>query len=314
MSSDDEIKRQLEGAVLPIYAVSKDGRWHAIGTSFVVSTPTPRTALALTAAHNLTFVKDAISSGTAGSHATTPPEFREPELESFVLTAPEEVLALVKAPDHRIGLAKLLKAWWTKATDIAAMLIELPEGDVSFGPTIAIDSTPIAAGSEVAVLGHPTLRAESIQDYDKEEFFSSATFGLETRVGTVTEVFPSGDSIYRWPGFLVNCPIDSGMSGGPVIDRTNTTAVARGVICGDMSLDPSNGARGSGARAYVASLWPALLMRVEAEVVGLNGDVQVPAPCVLAEWVRRGAIDGRGVVELVLRSTFVGALDGSGPK
>src|SRR5437867_3454174 len=66
---------QLEQGVLPIFAVAGDARWEPVGTAFVIAVLEPKTALLLTAAHNIRFVMG-IDSPHTQHHWTVAPEFR----------------------------------------------------------------------------------------------------------------------------------------------------------------------------------------------------------------------------------------------
>jgi hypothetical protein len=253
-SEEEKAKQLLErlaDAVLPIYAIGKDAVWHPVGSCFVVSVLNSKRAFALTAAHNLRHALACLSGERRTSHATTPDEFRQPASHRFELTEPEEILAVIPGDLKTGGLAKLARAWWTEASDIAFVLLEIGEQyPATFRASLAIDSRSVKEADQVVALGHAKLSVSSSQNYEAEEYLASLQLGLQHRVGSVLELRPHGGTIYRWPGFLVDCPFDSGMSGGPVITMANDELCVRGVVCGDLSTDAANGALGSGAQAF----------------------------------------------------------------
>jgi hypothetical protein len=99
--------------------------------------------------------------------------------------------------------------------------------------------------------------------------------------------------MFAWPGFLVDAPFDSGMSGGPVVDKD---CVVRGMVCADLSEDVFDGAAGSGGRAFASALWPLMSVTIDLDVRSLDGSVVVPRGSRLLEWVRSGIVDDRGAI------------------
>lgn len=128
---------------------------------------------------------------------------------------------------------------------------------------------------------------------DEDRGVSTATFGsrLDYRHGKIVGVFPSGDPHLRLgPSFQVDVPISSGMSGGPVINKTfGDEVVACGLNTSDESVSTGTGPSGSGLRAIAQMLWPC--MGVPVRNAHLDGDVRTVR---LLELARRGFIDDRG--------------------
>lgn len=290
----------LEKAVLPIFALAGDGRMHEIGSCFVVVILNPKLAFAFTAAHCLRHIKSSLGKDRQVSHATTPPEFRLPESPGFALSGKEEVFVAVPSPQPgfgfaaTVGSATMVRAWWTEATDIGLLQIELSEADTAtFSAALRIDTSPVRIGQPVLALGQK-LRAESETDYEKSVAVATMQFRLQRRPGKVAEVKPNGDHIFNWPGFLLDCPLDSGMSGGPIIGgASDGTIVARGVISGDLS-DANQTAHGSGGFAFASSIGPALLIEPDFEIRDKGGAILVPSGSPLIEWVRQQVLPDLG--------------------
>jgi len=300
--SPAELIATLARAVLPIVAIAGDGGWHAIGTCFVVAIPEPKKAFALTAVHNLEYAKKCIRRDRPHYHPTTLLAFRGPDPDAFNLSEREEIKAIAGGAQTP-ALATAARAWWTESSDIALMLLELPtDGNDVFDAVLRLDSRPVHEGLEVAAFGYSGLQTSSTQDYETERFTARVGYGLVSKPGTVVELHPSGLSIHKWPCFRVTCSLDSGMSGGPVTDGT---LAVRGLVGGDMSTDPNDGSRGAGDHAIAGSIWPAMLIRTNVEIVDGKGNVQVAPDARLFEWVRQGVIQDRGEAHMHIRSALV---------
>src|SRR6266702_1130996 len=81
--------------VLPIVVTATDASWVPVGTAFVVGVIEPRTALLLTAAHNVERIRT-LETGRDRSHPTTPSDFR-PYFKHFEISRVEPFVNLVRA-------------------------------------------------------------------------------------------------------------------------------------------------------------------------------------------------------------------------
>ena len=259
----------------------------------------PKKALALTAAHNLEHFAT-FDRRSPRHHPTTPREFVADGGRSVELTRTYPK-AIVQADRERIAVASIARGWWSPRSDTAVVLLEIPDGtDVAFGPRLALDTRPPQPGEAVVAVGYRGMSAEftAEPDYDKPEIRVQMASEIRSEPGKVVEHCPDGTGMYRFPGFLLDAPIHSGMSGGPVV---SAGFVVRGIAAGDMSERPGDGAEGSGSRAFASAIWPTMGVRTEIELLGPDGAAQVVPNAPLLEWSRCGAIDDRGAVHQRLR-------------
>lgn len=143
-------------------------------------------------------------------------------------------------------------------------------------------------------VGYPGMLAESTADFEKREFLGQLRLELQCRFGSVVKKCPTGIGIHKWPGFLVSCPLDSGMSGGPLIDLSGAVPTARGIVGGDVSETAEDGTRGSGIQAFASMLWPAMLTPTQIALEAEDGTLLVPENARLIDLVRHGLIDDLG--------------------
>jgi hypothetical protein len=140
-------------------------------------------------------------------------------------------------------------------------------------------------------VGFPKMTVENgDQDPNTGLFRVTAGTLLERRSGTVTELCLPDTTMYRGPGFLVDCPFGAGMSGGPVLEVRpgGDVMTVRGLITGDLTDQSEEQGRGSGLRAFASMLTPALIMKTRVGIDGVEGAVKV------IDLVRHGFIDERG--------------------
>lgn len=284
----------LKSGILPLFAVASDARWHPVGTAFVIAVPEPKTALLLTAAHNLRFVQK-IDAPHNLHHSTIAPEFR-PVPQSRADLSHTTVYVFVKS-NGKFALAEMTRSWFKEAFDVALMLVKIrPNDDVTFKYQIALDSTPIKEGTSIMAAGYPLMNANFTAEpsYETKDFRVGVELQLQTRGGKVIKVCPQGDGINRWPGFLVGCPFDSGMSGGPVIEFSGSIPLVRGIVSSDISEKTENNAQGSGSRAFASMLWPAMMIKTQIALANENGDLIAPENSQLLDLVRWGLVDDHG--------------------
>jgi len=290
MSADQanlERKAQLERVVLPLIAITSDAKWHPIGTAFVVrdfgSQP-----LLITATHNL---KEVV-------------RLDEPNNDSENIVCP---VFRIKPPD-RVGLlktryyvmiegnkgfvlAQIAKSWHLNEFDIAISVAQLePASGAEFTSRIMLDTTPARVGENVNGIGYIGMSAKNTSDYERDQFHVLFSKRLEGRSGKVIDVARQGIGIHKWPGFIVDFPLDSGMSGGPILDTTGEFTVVRGVIGGDVS-EGDNAEKGSGAQAFASMLWPALATAVEIRIQDESKTVLADT---IIDLVRHDLIQDRG--------------------
>src|SRR6516165_4049508 len=146
---------QLEEAVLPIFAVAGDARWYPVGTAFVIALIDPKTALLLTATHNLQYIVQKIDAPHTQRHLTVAPDFRA-EPPSWINLAQTETYVVVRNGTS-ITLAKMVQSWSRYAFDVAVMLVKIePDEDVDFRFRCTLDSRPIKEDTPIMAVGCPS--------------------------------------------------------------------------------------------------------------------------------------------------------------
>jgi len=293
----------LQQVVLPIIAVARDGRWHPIGSAFVIAVDAPKRAFLLTAAHNLRAVLT-IDRPHERRHLTMAPDFRPRAAEWADLAATRVFVGFNR--DGHMTLAEMVRGWFAEPLDVALMVVEAPpEINASLEQRLALDSRPVLPGLPVFAAGYHTMTADFAEppDYEAQRFKVQFKFEIRTtRPGHVTSLCPQGTGIHHSPGFLVDFPFDPGMSGGPVIDLSGTEPLVRGVVGSDLSDGSEQGARGSDSRAFASTLWPAMMTQLtETRLEFPDGAVLGPNAR-LIDLVARGFIDDRGQAHDHVRS------------
>ena len=282
----------LVRVVLPLLAVDRHAEWHTVGTAFVIATPETKTALLLTAAHNLDFVRG-IELGPATHHSSIPADFR-PKIPETVGLRSTEVYFYLVGRRQRV-LAKMQISWFRFAYDMGLVLARIPDGvDEIFESRFALDTRPVEVGCRVMAVGYPAMKIKSEADFENHTFAAHFRTQLQCRVGTVCGICPEGAGIHKWPGFLVNFPLDSGMSGGPIVDIAGPTPAVRGLVGGDFSESTADGALGSGLRAFASMLWPPMTAQTNIDLVRPDGTPYQPEPLRLLDLVRHGVISDLG--------------------
>ncbi|MBX3159199.1 MAG: trypsin-like peptidase domain-containing protein [Deltaproteobacteria bacterium] len=232
----------------------------------------PKHALLLTAAHNL-------------DYAMT--------FDPYVRRSPPAAVAagLVPAGAPTLGTTSIYAvlsdvqpalvaySWWRDNSDVALMLVELPDDpDHVFDARLPIDTRDtIPMGTEVTAVGFPDIHGEFIEppDYENAKFRVRLSTKFEGRggrvVGTAT---PHG--IHRGGGVLVDCAFAFGMSGGPLLENRNGRAIVRAVVSADLDGQDAEDSSMS-ARAFAGLLLPALSIKadnltLETETRGVLND------------------------------------------
>lgn len=282
----------LARVVLPIVAVTRNAEWHAIGTSFIVAVPDPKRAVLLTAAHNLQYVAR-LNAPRQLHHSSTPLEFRSPK-PSFISLEYTDVYICLVGSAHPV-LAELVGAWFCDAFDVAPILVRIREDDdITFTEKLALNTSPIQSATRVMAVGFPGMLAASDADFEKGKFIASLQLQLQCKFGEAVRKCPKGIGIHKSPGFLVSCPLDSGMSGGPVIDLTGNTPTVRGIVAGDVSNTPNEPSRGSGLQAFASMLWTAMVIETQINIELGDGNILNSRGATLLDLVRHGFIDDVG--------------------
>jgi len=256
-----EREANIHGLVLPLIAVDEEARWHPVGTAFVIVTFGPHKALLVTAGHNLRHIVRRDMRGPRASEIMTA-DFGAPRTVSIT---PRSKIYVVLETTAVTAVSELDPCWFSEETDVGLALASLPaDGRATFTASLAIDTSPVREGTPVFAFGYSELRADFVRppDYDRQDFAVALHKMLNCRSGRVLKNCPSGAGINKWPGFLVDIPFDSAMSGGPVLDMSGDMPIVRGLIGSDLSVSALDGSIGSGVQAFVSSLWPGLGVRL----------------------------------------------------
>ncbi len=285
-------KEQLVACVLPMFGVTRDAIWHAIGTGFVIARLDDRSALVVTAAHNLQKLED-IAGRRSSSHATTLEEFaprafkswRELQIDlHFLLRRGEEsALATVVGDAHFVD------------HDLAVLHVAVPpDTRAVFDTALPISLDPrVAPGTHIAAVGYAGIKATSTQDYEHGDFRASVRFPLESRDGSALALVTDELGIHRGrSGLMVDIPFDGGMSGGPVIELRGTVPVVRAIVSADVGEKP-DGSVGSGVRSFASLLLPIAGLRLRGLRLSFPDGATLDEPSVL-ELMYRGQVNHYG--------------------
>lgn len=286
------IERQLRRCVLPLMAVTGEARWVGIGTAFVVGVADDgKTGLLLTAAHNLLGATTLDPYLRRGEHASLP--------NDFARAAPQPRLGSTKMYCLTAGgtPARMDYAWWNAGTDIAFLSVTLPENSPDrLDMRLPIDSRrEIAEGTPVIALGFPQLESSFSEppDYEAGHFVVEVCSRLDARPGTVIRTVQADDAgSHTGIGLLVTCPIDAGMSGGPVIEERENRIIVRAVSSRSLSTE-ERGSQGSSDHAFAGLLMPAVAIRANELTLDTASHGYIKGPTVL-ELIREGAIEDIG--------------------
>lgn len=235
--------------ILPLYEIRSDASWRGIGSSCLVYSA-GRRGLILTAKHVLERAAD--------------------EIEAPVRPPPRlhDIVAVVGSNENGF-VARGLEMALSAACDIGLLWLEAPDGSV-FGPPLGLDPAPVKSGTRIQVAGYADLSVIEKHDWPKEQFRVAIKRPVVVRDGVVIRRHADGVRDIGWPVVQIDAPIDSGMSGGPVLESRGNALLVRGINCRD--LGTASGL-GSGAEAFASKIWPTLTVpfRAQAEFVSEDG-------------------------------------------
>jgi hypothetical protein len=288
----EPVKLQLQKVILPIIATANDGGFHPIGTGFIICA-IGREAIMLSAAHNFTEITR-IDRPYDWSHPTTPNEFRLPRQDNVVLRW-TRMQALYRDSEGKGHFALIRNVYINNPCDVAVCTLQFEDQVppiVHFDSKIAIDTAPTKKGRSIIAAGYSEMQVlHHNVDYDANTAVTVYHQKLEWRHGQITSVYPScGPRNQPWPCFQCDTPFDSGMSGGPIIDKTHgDLIVACGVVCSDSTSEASRMQAGSGRDAIASMLWPSMGIAIkEAMLGGVVGEVK------LLDLQQRNFVDDKG--------------------
>lgn len=283
---DPLIAEQLGRCILPLVAVTGDARWFAIGTAFVVALfDEGREALLLTAAHNVeaaTKLDPYIQRPRSPiDDFAPPPVYKLGSTKMYVLTGRNTVAS--------VGLAS-----WHEHTDIALIGARIPDHDDDrFDKCMRLDTRPIADGTPLLALGCRSMAADFDEppDYERARFNVRMTYTLVGRLGTVIRSVAREEVGRHAPGVLHSCRVDSGMSGGPIVEDGDTGFIVRAVASRSLSTEAET-ASGSNDHAFAETLLEALIIKaVRFACESAHGPLTEP---LLLDLIRAGIVNDVG--------------------
>jgi hypothetical protein len=259
----DQEHLQLKRVIVPIVATSRDLQcFNPIGTGFIIH-GRGKQAIALTAAHNIREIAR-IERPYDVCHPTTLPEFRLRETKVDFRNT--QMRIVYPDQDGNIHLPRISNAYVLEDTDMAVCTIFIGSdtpSDVIFDQRLVIDSRPPKKGAAIVAMGYKGMSVLS-HEREGETALVKFTETLVRRHGYILDVFPmKGPRQHKMACFQCNTPFDNGMSGGPVLEVRDGTAVAIGVIFSDMSFEAPH--KGSGESALATILWPAMGVTLSEE-------------------------------------------------
>lgn len=262
MTPDERADRALVQILLPVH----DGRLHAVGTGCVVrpdlGIPKPASvpgvpqripaALVLTAKHIFDYI-ERLDEPHQRHAATTPPEFRTPLPTTRTLK--NSVMKAARCFGGNTYLCSIQTVRFEEGPgpDLALCVIvhDEPYRYLPFDSYFQFDTRAPAIGEKVVALGFDRMdtRAESEASGDSKRVFTyQVNWNRSARECEVTAIHDNGHGIVKGPCFEVSVPLDSGMSGGPILNRQALTV--RGVVASGMTIE------GDEAPGKASLLWP----------------------------------------------------------
>jgi hypothetical protein len=293
----------LKSVVLPIIVIGPDGAAKHVGTASIVASLPDGQLLILTAKHSIDDIKKVDQPYGDRAHASTPDFFRtELPKDHFIKNTDCYLLFPFQEGNKYSPIGK---AVYKPEFDIALASCILPDG-VEPPVPLAIDTNPPQVGMQGLAVGYVDMRARTVR-LDENARAGHWEFEGEftPRLCEVIKAEPHGASMCRWPCFQINVPIDSGMSGGPVINfPDNEHAAVCGVLTYDLSINPDKQTEGSGENALASALWisVALSMWIERG----NGTME---EWTLLDLVKKGIVKDVGSAHFELRATQDGRID-----
>ena len=259
-------KAPIDAVVSPLVLVDPGRKQLCIGTVFIVGAM-GKDAIGITARHSIEYAlrfepakRVNSAPGTPFQVATQKKEFSQVELRcAFDLGLPP---MLGKAP------ADVVDFYDHPTSDIAYVHLRLAEGhrDVSrFENAIPMLSGSLELNETVRVIGfhqdcmtHEQRKVGGLPRLGSTDpaAFTLIRATLKNQAAEIVELMPDGYLDSKFPLFRVNCPFESGLSGGPVLVEREGRLIAAGMVCRDQQevSDSSQSGRASGNAACAAVL------------------------------------------------------------
>lgn len=211
-----EPNHPFNNGVVTLMAFTPGKRPRLIGTAFIVNTSgLGRSALAITAAHNITGIHDVQTPRPLYYSATALPELLPSKAP---LSLDRQDVRAICLENGQIEVAEITDCVWDTKADIAFLTLR-PQNSASsfFQSYFLIDATVPEIGTEVCIMGFAdqALQVEESSDPGKYSFQMSRRLML--RLGTVTAHHLDGHVCCRGPCIETSIPVFPGVSGGVVM-------------------------------------------------------------------------------------------------
>jgi hypothetical protein len=251
--NEGAVDRRIENGIFSIVAKDRAEKMQPVGTGFFVSSGA-HVALAISAAHVFSYIRDLQQPVRPAPHPSLPPDFapisKPLELEIRDLT----ILYTLKETQE---FGKIKGLAFDEKTDVAIMQIvnqysSDEKTDASFGAEFLLDDRLPLVGELVCIFSYLDLSSSSER---ADEF--QVTRRPVIRVGRVTNVFPDGHGLTRGPCVETTIPVYFGMSGGPAMhyDETGSKMRVFGFVTSDLDEDsPRKQDRSIAGRSIISKI------------------------------------------------------------
>ncbi|MFQ5663711.1 MAG: hypothetical protein ACE5HL_07760 [Terriglobia bacterium] len=163
-------------------------------------------------------------------------------------------------PPGTIIPCQIAKAWFPEnGPDVAAALLRISDDyEAQFTHRLAINSYGPDEGDHVRAVGYQEmLTSDHLIDAEGITAQQTIDLPLKSTLGVVQHRYERGEHrLVKWPCFELNCSLDPGMSGGPIISiRDDRNVIACGVIASGVSYS---------AEGIASIIYPAMPIRIDA--------------------------------------------------
>jgi hypothetical protein len=282
-----EVEEDLKQVLLPICALEVNGKFNVLGTAAVVGA-LGRQAILITARHTFDYIHRLDQPYQSYSNLLFQVEKDRVQLKQT------HMHSFLRQDKNAYGVL-IEKMWGATPSDVAIALATLQAhvpADVSFRKRLGIDASPVTKGEFVHLAGFSGMT-------HKQEILEGGAFGDRGMIKLDHSLFTcSIQDVYHAKGpmgepdpcFKIDTPINSGMSGAPILKGVKEGKPA---ICGIAGKDGSyrigEEAIGSGENALAWQLRTALGITVDVDDQN-GGTYKTP----FLELIKSGVVDDFG--------------------
>jgi len=251
--------------IVPIVAVFNEDEVIPLGTGFIVGTMGNKAIIA-TATHNIEHAHEK-DRPPPTHHRTTLPEFL-PKTNGEYIWKNASLFALLTDGNGTTVNASIDRCWFDKNRDVAFCGIGVNDSlkvpsILPFDKKIRISSRGPEKGDSIVAIGFPNYIDLSHEFNFKKSPHTIFSFDIEMKIneGKVLEVHDiKGPGNHRWPCFQVDCPLLSGMSGGPILIERDNELIACGIVSSDLQLGEN---KASGEHAFASIMWTSSYIKTD---------------------------------------------------